>query len=224
MNTNASINMNGFADQLQQALDLCKNNQWLCTKDNCAILINLPLNELNLRLRETGLPLDELIGHIVEKHLFCTKHSLPRFNELMLQVQLDNHDATAISIQIEKLITEFEQILKAHMMAEELILFPYIIVMEESVREKRRLPMIASFESVTDLIAKLTSEHKSLMDVLTRIREVCNKLKPTDNAINCSTTLNNALTTLERDLTVHIHLEEHLIFPFVLQTEKNALT
>lgn len=221
MNISLNNKIDILTTELQQTLELCRSNNWLCEKDKCATASGWSITELSSTLKRSGITIDELIGHIVETHLLCAKHSLPRFDELFIRAQLISSEPVTELMQTKRLIEEFERVLTAHMLAEETMLFPYIIVMEKAISEDREIPA-ATFESLENLTEQLITEHKTLSVILGRIRETCNEIQFTNESKGSFIALCNALTTLERELQVHIHLEEKLIYPFASYLEKGV--
>jgi regulator of cell morphogenesis and NO signaling len=89
----------------------------------------------------------ELIGHILNVHHTYTKTEMTRLQALIEKVIAahgENHsELLDIGRQFQTLCAD----LRPHMFKEEQILFPYIVELEKSVLQNRRLPWLRSARS-----------------------------------------------------------------------------
>jgi regulator of cell morphogenesis and NO signaling len=159
----------------------------------------------------------ELITHIVDKHHTFTREELVRLEALLAKVSGvhgENHpELFQIQDQFEKLRGELE----SHMLKEESVLFPYIVRMEESAANQTLAP--PPFRTVQNPVRVMMAEHDAAGYILGRMREAsCDYAVPPDGCISYKT-LYSALTALEADLHQHIHLENNILFPCVVELE-----
>jgi regulator of cell morphogenesis and NO signaling len=101
--------------------------------------------------------------------------------------------------------------LEQHMRKEEMILFPFV---------ERGGP--APFGSVANPIRVMEHEHDSAGQALAEMRRVTDGFTLPEGACNTFRALYAGLEELERDLHMHIHLENNILFPKALAAERGA--
>jgi len=106
----------------------------------------------------------------------------------------------------------------SHLMKEEMVLFPYIVRMEEAVVENSPV-LPAPFGTVRNPVAMMEHEHDSAGNALRTLREGShNYAAPADACVSYQT-LYRALAEFEADLHQHIHLENNILFPRAVALE-----
>ena len=110
------------------------------------------------------------------------------------------------------------QELTTHMMKEEMVLFPYIVRMEESVIQKEPV-LPPPFGSVQNPVSMMMHEHDSAGDALRAMRQASAGYTPPGDACISYQTLYKALADFEADLHQHIHLENNILFPRAIAME-----
>jgi regulator of cell morphogenesis and NO signaling len=150
--------------------------------------------------------LTELIDHIIDTHHVFTRTEIVRLRALVNKVcgvhGQNNPELESVRTLFETLSLELEP----HMMKEELVLFPYVKVMEAAVLGQRSF-MSPPFGTVRN------------PEILKEIRRVTsNYTVPGDVCIGYQT-LYQALEALEKDLHQHIHLENNVLFPRAVEME-----
>ena len=106
-----------------------------------------------------------------------------------------------------------------HLMKEEMMLFPYIVRMEESVIQKEPI-LPPPFGSVQNPVSMMMHEHDSAGEALRSMREASGGyVVPADACVSYQT-LYKALAELETDLHQHIHLENNILFPRAIAMEQ----
>src|SRR5260370_19020182 len=120
------------------------------TLDDACASVGVALNDVKNSLEMANAPhaqfeepnfltatLTELIDHIVEKHHVFTKTEIARLRVLIEKV----HDVHGQNHpELERLRSLFQSLsaeLEPHMMKEERVLFPYVIQMENAIRNER---------------------------------------------------------------------------------------
>ncbi len=112
------------------------------------------------------------------------------------------------------------QELGLHLMKEEMVLFPYIVRMEEAGIEKTPFPP-ASFGSVRNPVAMMVNEHDGAGEALRNLRAASNGYTVPSDACASYRTLYQALADFEADLHRHIHLENNILFPRAVAMEQS---
>jgi regulator of cell morphogenesis and NO signaling len=166
--------------------------------------------------------LAELIDHIVEKHHVFTKTEMARLNVLLdkvCSVHGQNHPELR---QIRSLFETLSAELEPHMMKEERVLFPYVIGMEDAVRNEQPAGN-PPFGTVRNPIQAMMLEHDCAGYLLKQMREVSsNYAVPADACISYRT-LYQALDAFEKDLHQHVHLENNILFPRAVEMEGSGV-
>ncbi len=162
----------------------------------------------------TAYPLDKLCDHIKAKHHDYLKSELPRLTGLMakvVQAHGENHPELK---QLQQVFSYLEAELSQHLMKEEEILFPMIISLVQSkVRQ--------SFHcgSVANPIGVMEREHESAGDSLKEIRGLTRDFSAPADACASYRELLRSLQELEFDLHQHIHKENNVLFPKIMEYE-----
>jgi regulator of cell morphogenesis and NO signaling len=164
-------------------------------------------------------PLADLVAHIRDTHHVYTREAFARIPLLLdkvCSVHGGNHpELHGIRTTFAALVQE----LTTHMMKEEMVLFPYIVRMEEAVlADEPVLP--PPFGTVRNPVAMMMREHDAAGDELREIREASNGYTaPPDGCITYQTVY-RAMAEFEADLHQHIHLENNILFPRALNMER----
>jgi regulator of cell morphogenesis and NO signaling len=166
-------------------------------------------------------PLSGLADYIVRKHHTFTRNEMLRlmllFKKVCSKHGTDHSELFELQAEFKTLYSE----LGTHMIKEENVLFPYISQLETAVSENSPQPF-SPFAAVQNPIAVMMREHDAAGEILKRMRVLSNDFTVPAEACISYQTLYEALTELEADLHQHIHLENNVLFPRVLEME-NAL-
>ena len=154
-------------------------------------------------VRWDGVPLDDLIGHILAAYHVPLQEELPRL-EAMARKVVDVHRDKRPEMLPELLAVYagMKEELEQHMAKEEQILFPMI--------QRGRGAMALGPISVME------QEHASAGRALQRLRELTGDYTVPEEACNTWRALWHGLADLERSLHQHIHLENNILFPRAL--------
>lgn len=165
-------------------------------------------------------PLSELIAHIKNTHHKYTREEMARLNPLIEKVCAAHGKNHAELFEIQQAFQALAQELTTHMMKEEMVLFPYIARMEESVIQKE--PVVPGpFGSVQNPVHMMEHEHDSAGQALRAIRSASRDFTAPADACVSYETLYKALAAFEADLHQHIHLENNILFPRAIAMERS---
>jgi len=165
-------------------------------------------------------PLSELVAHIKNTHHKFTREEIVRLTALLQKVSSVHGKNHPELFKIQSTFAGLAQELNTHLMKEEMVLFPYIVRMEEAVIQRERL-VPAPFGTVENPVAMMEHEHDSAGNALRSIRKASNDFAaPTDACVSFQT-LYKALEGFEADLHQHIHLENNILFPRAIAMEKS---
>jgi regulator of cell morphogenesis and NO signaling len=164
-------------------------------------------------------PLSELIEHIKSTHHKYVREETARLTPLfekVCSVHGKNHPEV---VQLRATFASLAQELTMHMMKEEMILFPYMVRLEEAVTEKA--PVVPPpFGSVRNPVAMMMHEHDDAGNALREMRQVSSGYTAPADACVSYQTLYKALADFEADLHMHIHLENNILFPRAVEMER----
>jgi regulator of cell morphogenesis and NO signaling len=164
-------------------------------------------------------PLADLVAHINDTHHKYTREEIARLGPLFEKV-VSVHGKNHPELQsIQASFLELADELTMHLMKEEMMLFPYIVRMEESVTEQQPI-LPPPFGTVQNPVSMMQHEHDSAGDALRAMREASRGYSAPADACVSYQTLYKALTEFEADLHQHIHLENNILFPRAIAMEQ----
>jgi len=166
-------------------------------------------------------PLADVIAHITSTHHKYTREELARLGPLFAKVCSVHGQNHPELLEMQEIFHALAQELTMHMMKEEMVLFPYMIRMEEAVVQKEPI-LPAPFGSVQNPVASMEHEHDSAGSALRSMREASNGYVPPPDACISFQTLYKALAEFEADLHQHIHLENNILFPRAIAMERKS--
>lgn len=163
-------------------------------------------------------PLADLTAHIVNTHHKYTREEIARLRPLIEKVR-SVHGKNHPELQLVQTVFHgLAQELSTHMMKEEMVLFPYIVRLEEAVTQKE--PVVPPpFGTIQNPVMMMMHEHDSAGDALRAMREASAGYAPPADACVSYQTLYKALADFEKDLHQHIHLENNILFPRAIEME-----
>ncbi|TAJ80572.1 MAG: iron-sulfur cluster repair di-iron protein [Gallionellaceae bacterium] len=160
--------------------------------------------------------LTQLVNHLLRHHHPYTKTALAELAPLLDKV-VRMHGGQHPELRgLAKLFTELRDDMGAHLMKEENILFPYMLALETDA------PSAAHFGTVANPIRMMTLEHEHDSLILHKMLEVTDRFTLPPDACNSFTLLYKGLHALVSDLFQHIALENDIVFPKAIATEKTV--
>lgn len=174
------------------------------------------INEVLNQKDDTGMdykswPADLLIDYIEKVHHRYVEEKtqvLLTFLDKLCKVHGDNHPEL---FEINSLFQITAGALAQHMKKEELVLFPFIKKMCNSLQNNTQIEH-PFFGSVDNPIAMMMDEHDSEGERLRRISKLANNYTPPADGCNTYKVTFAMLEDFEADLHKHIHLENNILF------------
>ena len=160
-------------------------------------------------------PLSELTTHIQTTHHQYTREEIVRLTALTAKVSAAHGANHQELVEIRDVFEGLAQELSGHMMKEEMILFPYIVRLENAVQATK-----APFGTVRNPIAMMMHEHDGAGEALRDLRRLSGGYSAPADACVSYQTLYRALAAFEADLHQHIHLENNILFPRAVELEQ----
>jgi regulator of cell morphogenesis and NO signaling len=165
--------------------------------------------------------LSELLSYIVETHHKYTKNAMHYLDDLMLKVCKAHSEKHSEVTRLYSLYCNLCADLIPHMMKEELVLFPYVAKLEEDSKKNSPSEM-PPFGTVKNPIRAMLMEHDTAGEILRNMREVTDGYKLPEDACNSYRALYYELEEFEKDLHMHIHLENNVLFPRAIELERRC--
>ncbi|MGL4107418.1 iron-sulfur cluster repair di-iron protein [Clostridium sp. LP20] len=149
---------------------------------------------------------EELINHIVNNHHVKTFELLKSIDPLLIKVFKVHYDhLPEVLKRVHKLFGELKCELEEHLIKEEKELFPRILEFEKinNKEEKKKLG---------EEINSFLGEHEAAGDILKELAEVTGNYNPPEWACTSFKLLYSQINELEKDLFIHIHKENNILF------------
>lgn len=159
-----------------------------------------------------------LVDHLEATHHAYLREVLPGLTALadkVCGVHGENHPELA---QIRVLVHEIRADLEPHLLKEERVLFPMI-------RELAAASAAPTFHcgSLANPIRVMLGEHDRVGEILAALRVATDQYQVPDGGCASYHALFSGLAELEADTHLHVHKENNVLFPLVVDTER-ALT
>jgi len=210
-------------------IDFCCNGNRTIEEacDKKGIDSNQLMDELNQVLNSNGAetidykswPLDLLAEYIEKKHHRYVEEKTPvlrQFLDKLCRVHGERHPEL---FKINELFTASAGELASHMKKEELILFPFIKKMVNAKLEDQTVQS-PQFGTVENPIAMMMEEHDNEGARFREIDALTNNYTPPVDACNTYKVTFAMLEEFEKDLHLHIHLENNILFPEAIKLEQ----
>ena len=157
----------------------------------------------------------ELVGHIVSTHHRYLWAELPRLTELVEKV-VRVHGAPHPELhEVAAVFDDLRTDLEPHMLKEERVLFPMIRDLSVATG-----PPSFHCGTVKNPISVMLIEHDRAGTLLGRLRELTQGYAPPVDACASYEACYRGLAALEADTHLHIHKENNLLFPMVVELEE----
>lgn len=150
---------------------------------------------------------EELISHIVETHHGETFRLLKEIDPLMVKVFRVHfsHDPELL-MKVHSLFGKLKCELEEHLLKEENILFPLMIKYDKAKDKEEK-------KEIEEDIRIIVNEHEAAGDILKELAEVTDDYKVPEWGCISFKLLYDYLHDLEKDLFIHIHKENNILFP-----------
>ena len=150
---------------------------------------------------------EELINHIVEIHHAETFRLLKEIDPLMVKVFKVHfsHDPELL-MKVHSLFGKLKCELEEHLLKEENILFPLMIKYDQAKDKEEK-------KEIEGDIRIIVNEHEAAGDILKELAEVTDDYKVPEWGCISFKLLYDYLHDLEKDLFIHIHKENNILFP-----------
>lgn len=153
--------------------------------------------------RSASIP--ELCDHIVSAHHAPLRRKLPRLSETLATVVRVHGDDDPRLQTLARLFDGLAHDLLEHLDREERLLFPACVALETGDEAVDR----------TSLLSELEDDHADVGGTLRALRELADGYRVETARCGTHRALLEGLAALERDLHLHIHEENNVLFPHI---------
>ncbi|MFH5973327.1 iron-sulfur cluster repair di-iron protein [Clostridium perfringens] len=149
---------------------------------------------------------EELINHIVEIHHAETFRLLKEIDPLMVKVfRVHFSHGPELLMKVHSLFGKLKCELEEHLLKEENILFPLMIKYDQAKDKEEK-------KEIEGDIRIIVNEHEAAGDILKELAEVTDDYKVPEWGCISFKLLYDYLHDLEKDLFIHIHKENNILF------------
>ncbi|WP_419748806.1 iron-sulfur cluster repair di-iron protein [Clostridium perfringens] len=150
---------------------------------------------------------EELINHIVETHHGETFRLLKEIDPLMVKVfRVHFSHGPELLMKVHSLFGKLKCELEEHLLKEENILFPLMIKYDQAKDKEEK-------KEIEGDIRIIVNEHEAAGDILKELAGVTDDYKVPEWGCISFKLLYDYLHDLEKDLFIHIHKENNILFP-----------
>jgi regulator of cell morphogenesis and NO signaling len=156
-----------------------------------------------------------LTDHLVSTHHAYLWDELPLLEALAEKVRRAHVIRHPELVRVRDLVAEVRAELEPHLTKEERVLFPAIRAAEAGTRQ-------FPFGSMANPVRAMLAEHDRAGELLVALRSATADYAVPSDACASYRSLFERLEVLEHDTHVHIHKENHMLFPAVLVLVETA--
>jgi regulator of cell morphogenesis and NO signaling len=160
--------------------------------------------------------LEALCDNIEKTHHSYLKVELPDLQALVNKVAAVHGHLHPELIRVVGIFNAFRKELEHHMQKEETVLFPYVRQLEHSAT-KPDFP--CACKGLLQATETMESEHEHAGQALESLRKLLNNYRVPEGACNSYRAMLDRLEQLERDMHVHVHKENSILFPRAIALE-----
>lgn len=149
--------------------------------------------------------ISKLIDHILHAHHHYLREEMPRLSALLFKL-IEVHGVHHPELfRIHKLFNTLRTELEAHLIKEEVLLFP-------ALKAYKQNGSLSSLKAVKEVIESLETEHVGAGDLIKAMRTVTNHYTVPGDACSTFALTYTKLQAFEKNTFEHIHLENNILF------------
>lgn len=168
-------------------------------------------------------PIDFLIDYIVFVHHAYLKQVLPGLQQ-QLHSFVNGHLKKYPHLQeVDEVFSDLIVELTEHNSMEEESIFPYLKQISSTYKRRETYGSLFVRTLGKPLDQMVAVDHKRIAALLDRLRSVTNNYQFAEGACTNHQVIYHKLKELDNDLVQHKHLENNMLYPRVLQMEKELL-
>ncbi|BCS32356.1 iron-sulfur cluster repair protein YtfE [Luteitalea sp. TBR-22] len=157
--------------------------------------------------------LTALVGHIQQRYHAHLRQELPRLAAMVDKVVSRHGDHLPdVLPPLQETFAALTEELLTHMEKEDRVLFPFIVGLDQG-----RPVTPETAEWIAAPISVMEAEHESAGAALATMRQLTDDYTPPEWACPTFRGLYFGLSQFETDMHLHVHLENHILFPRAAQ-------
>ncbi|MBT1709753.1 iron-sulfur cluster repair di-iron protein [Fulvivirgaceae bacterium PWU5] len=164
-------------------------------------------------------PLDLLADYIYQRHHHYVEEKTPIIQGYLDKICAVHGNRHPELHEIRRIFQETSGALAVHMKKEELMLFPYIKRLAKA-RESHEPVSSPIFGSISNPIHAMKDDHLDEGQQLQKMAALSNDYTPPADACSTYTVTYKMLKDYEKDMHLHIHLENNILFAKAVQLEE----
>ncbi len=157
-----------------------------------------------------GASIEALVDEIVSRHHALLRTEMPRLTILAHKVATAHGARDATLVEAESIVVRCFEELRAHTDDEEQRVFPACVDADRGVLDPDDATTLA------DALGQLVREHDEAGGHLARLRRLLDDFEPPLHACTSWRAYLDGLERLEQDVHRHVHKENHILFPKVM--------
>jgi regulator of cell morphogenesis and NO signaling len=157
-----------------------------------------------------------LADYIEQTHHQYVRNEIPLITAFLEKIAIKHEQKRPELIVLQEQFRQLADHLLRHLRKEEKVLFPAIKELEYSIQQK----IVLSEEERNWLLAPIHAmeqEHQDAGDEMEMIRKLSNNYRPPADACTTYKLAFRSLREFEQDLHRHIHLENNVLFPSIVE-------
>jgi regulator of cell morphogenesis and NO signaling len=216
-------------------IEYCCGGKWplemVCATND--IDINNLIRELEEATRTVQVPntlpfrdwnIDFLTDYIVHVHHQYLKNQLPVIRENLHKFSEEHRKKYTYLPHLEKIFSGLFNEMLPHIEQEEEIIFPYIRQINHAFHSKESYASLLVKTMRKPIEQLMSHEHEMVTGSLHEMRKLTSEYNPPESACTSHRVTFSRLRELDNDLTQHVHLENNILFPRVIEMEKILLS
>lgn len=163
-----------------------------------------------------------LIDYIINNHHSYVRNAIDQMTPHIEKVALKHGNKYPELENAKSLFEDVAEEMISHMHKEETILFHIIRYLGDCQKFNER-PKMSGFKTVKHPIDAMEAEHSNAGNAMEKIRNLTNNFTPPADACNTFKLTYKELEDFEKDLHIHVHLENNILFPKAIQLEEELI-
>lgn len=159
----------------------------------------------------------DLVEHIERTHHDYLREELPRLERLVGKVAEAHGEDRPELRELRRVFEQFKDEMEHHTTKEERMLFPAI----REIDRTGGMPSGFPFTTVHRPITIMLREHEDAGEALAIMRDLTDGCDQSRAVCNTHRAMLEALGRLERDTHLHVHKENNILFPRVVEAEQS---
>jgi regulator of cell morphogenesis and NO signaling len=166
--------------------------------------------------------LDFLTDFIVNNHHRYIYNSIPSIEQYLYKVKSKKGDKYPELTVIDTLFSELKNEILIHLAKEEKMLFPYFKKLSYAMKNSEEIS-VPPFGSVNNPIKVMEAEHINADSIIKQIRRLTKDFTPPEDECTTFKLLYYELKEFNKDLEIHIYLENNVLFPVANKIENKII-